>query len=196
MSGTLVVDLMATADLSAAQNYNVYDRVIDELEARKLFLPNNPSNGFKGETPKQLTTLSDEELGDLLNNISQWCGFAESELEKAAIIRESSKKQLDFIKARIRIAIKAQHSGKRLTEKDKDDIVETHHKVVEAYQNALSSESYYRLVRVLRDQAQRNWDTVSRRITQRGQQVERMKREQNIGSVPIQSRHFHRPGER
>jgi hypothetical protein len=73
--------------------------------------------------------------------------------------------------------------------------MQTDPRVVDAQSKALYYEAIYRLTKAAMKNAQRNWDTISRRITQRGQAIERMKREQNVGSIPVQARAFRRPNQ-
>jgi hypothetical protein len=64
----------------------------------------------------------------------------------------------------------------------------------EAKSRVLYTEAVYKLTKTIRDKAQRNWETISRRITQRGQEIDRMKRESNVAGVPIMAgRAFRRP---
>jgi hypothetical protein len=151
--------------------------------------------------PQDLTELGDDELGDLLNNLSQYCGYAEYQLALASVARDEAEARLDYISARVRIGIKANHAELRaegegkLTEKDKNDLVETEPRVVAARSESLYADASYHLIKVIRDKTQRDWETVSRRITQRGQEVERMRREANVSHVPTAARTFRRPGQ-
>jgi hypothetical protein len=165
------------------------------IQSQGLTLAGAPRSGYRGEMPSTITSLDDEELGDILNNLSAWCAFIESELAKASIQQDAAKAHLDFTKARVRIALKADEDGKKLTSQDKNDRVETDPRVVEAKSSDLYASSLYILTRTMRDKAQRDWETVSRRITQRGQEVQRIGRETNVAGIPMQTgRSFVRRG--
>ena len=163
------------------------------LASRGLIPAGPPANQFKGAMPEQITSLDDEKLGDLLNNLSRWCGFIDEELSKAESTMKSAKAQLEFIEARIRIAIRSDMADKKLTVQDKNDVVITDPRIVSAKAQVLYTAAVYDLTRTLLNTAQRDWDTVSRRITQRGQGIERMKRETNVAVVPSGGRSFNRP---
>jgi len=163
------------------------------LASRGLIPAGPPANQFKGAMPEQITSLDDEKLGDLLNNLSRWCGFIDEELSKAESTMKSAKAQLEFIEARIRIAIRSDMADKKLTVQDKNDVVITDPRIVSAKAQVLYTAAVYDLTRTLLNTAQRDWDTVSRRITQRGQGIERMKRETNVAGVPSGGRSFNRP---
>jgi hypothetical protein len=136
--------------------------------------------------PESITRVDDNALGDLLNTAGQWCGYIESELAQMRAMRDDAEGKLDALKASVRIAIKAQAEHK-LTNSDKDDLVTTDPRVIDAQAALLFHQAKYEYTKVLANNAQRDWDTISRRITQRGQEVDRMKRETNIGNTPIRS---------
>jgi hypothetical protein len=111
-------------------------------------------------------------------------------------MRDQSEKQLDFVKSRLRIGLKFDSEGKKMAVKDKDDMVEVDPRVVDANAKFLYDNTVYSLTKVLRDKSQRDWETVSRRITQRGQAIDRARRDGNVGGAPSPaqlSRTFRRP---
>lgn len=191
------LELTPPEDLEAGvQKLNVYGNAVNAvLGALNGPLPVAPHNGFRGEMPAEITSLDDERLGNLLNDVSQWCGFLEVETAKATAARAEAEATADFVRSRVRLAMKIDpETNKKLTVQDKNDMVEVDPRVVRATASLLYTETVYSLTKVLRDKAQRDWDTISRRITQRGQGIERMKRENNVGGVPSQaSRSFRRP---
>ena len=195
-SGSLgSIELRPPEELAfGAKRLDVYQDALTQVQSRGIIAPTLPSSGYKGEMPQDLTGLDDDDLGDLLNNLSQYTGYVESELAQAQAKLDSAKAQFEFTYARVRIGVKLSVEG-RLTDRDKTDLVITDPRVVEAQAKVLFTESIYRLTRTIRDQAQRNWETVSRRITQRGQEVERMKREHNVAGIqaPQTGRFFRRP---
>lgn len=182
---------------TGAKRLDVFQDALAQVQGRGILAPTLPGSGYRGEMPQDLTSLDDDDLGDLLNNLSQYTGFVESELAQAHAKLDSAKAQFDFTYARVRIGVKTMIEG-RLTDRDKTDLVVTDPRVVEAQARVLYAESIYRLTRTIREQAQRNWETVSRRITQRGQEVERMKRDHNVAGIQMQpqtgNRFYRRPG--
>lgn len=144
-----------------------------------------PPQGFHGEMPANLTSLDDGRVGDLLNQLSAWCGYLDVELSKASATKHQAEAHLTTTRARIRLSLKADEEGKKLTGPDKDDRVECDPRVVEATRQELYYYTYYIILRGVRDEAQKNWETVSRRITQRGQEVGRMRRDVGVAGIPV-----------
>lgn len=177
-----------------AKKLDVYQDALATVQSKGIMAPTLPASGYKGEMPQDITSLDDDELGDLLNNVSQYTGFVESELAQVQAKLDSAKAQYDYIYAKTRIRVKTHQEG-RLTDRDRTDLVITDPQVRDYQAKVIYSESMYRLIRTIREQAQRNWETVSRRITQRGQEIERMKREHNVAGIqaPQQGRFFKRP---
>ena len=170
-----------------------YVDAMKELE-RKGIVSAGPPGDYKGEMPDDLASLDDEALGDLLNQLSRRCGFLDVELMKAAGLKKQSEVRLTKTMARVRLMLKVDEEGKKLTGPDKDDRVEVDPRVVEASRAEVYHYTFYSVLKGIRDEAQKNWETVSRRITQRGQEVNRMRRDVNVGGVPIQGRTFVRRG--
>lgn len=144
--------------------------------------------------PHDLTSLNDNALGDLLNIYGQWTGYIDYQLARADGERQSAEAYLSFIQARVRIEIKSRAGDKKPTTQDKNDIMETHPQVIDAREKYMFWESTYRLTKSIRDSVQLAWETVSRRITQRGQEVDRMRRETNVAGVPAVARTFRHSG--
>lgn len=195
MAGQLErVSLVQPVDLEAgsATLGNITNTAMAYVQHVGVPLPQVPANGFQGAMPSEITMLGDDDLGNLLNNLGEWCAYLDGQLAIADSERKSAEAGLDFIKSRIRMALKVAEDGKKLTVSDKNDIMNTDPRVLQVWQKALYTESAYQLIRAIANKAQRNWDTVSRRITQRGQEVEREKRQNSVAGVPLTGRTFRR----
>lgn len=196
MAGTLGrVDLLEPAALEEAHRLQVTPDATLAVQQMGIPAPTAPY-GYTGEMPPDITSLDDDELGDLLNKVGQWVSFLDYKLSMADSERSSANAALEFTRARVRIALKVNASSTRegkLTADDKKDIMNTDPRVLEAWSRDLYCESVYQILKSLRNKAQNSWDTVSRRITQRGQEVERMRREGSVAGVPAtQGRVFNR----
>jgi hypothetical protein len=156
--------------------------VMQKFQANGFGAPAQLTNGFRGDLPADITALSDDELGDLLNNLSQYQAFVEFKLAEAELERDEAERQKEFIRARVRLNVKG--SGERLTGPDKNDYVETDDRVLAAERKVLYTNGFYDMLKVVRNNVQKNWETVSRRITQRGQAIERQVRGNNVNNVP------------
>jgi hypothetical protein len=181
------IDIREPEDLDVGtKKLSVSFDAMNEVMAKGLMMPALPD--YKGDMPPDLTALDDNQLGGLLGKIAEYCGYVEAELAKAEVRSMDAQGVLEFTQANIRLKIKSyKDSDVKLTTKDKDDLVCTDPRVVEAKSRAQYAEAIHILTKTILKRAERNWDTVSRRITQRGQDVERMKRETNIGNIQMPS---------
>lgn len=173
--------------------FDIHTPAMQAVVDMGFVIPGAPADGFRGDVSK-LTDLDDNQLGDLLQKLDKYCEWVESEYAIIESVVSQCQEQLDFVRARVRITIKATQRG-RLTEGDKKDMVDTNIKVIEAKRSLLYYETMLTIIKSIKNGSQRKWDTVSRRITQRGQEIERMKRETNIAGVPMVSRSFRRPSQ-
>lgn len=191
------LNLLPPEDIEVGQN-RLTTAVTDAQNSllQKGLTPVTAPSGYKGEMPHDLTSLDDDDLGDILNNLSAWCAYVDYELAQASSQRDAANAALETCMARIRLAYKTDEEGRKLTVQEKSDLVLNDPRVNVAQSKALYYETLYTLTRVYRETAQRNWETVSRRITQRGQEVDRMKRQSNVAGVPASAtRAFRRPGQ-
>lgn len=161
--------------------------------AKKGVIAAGRTPSTRGEMPTDFTSLDDDKLGNLLNELSQWCGYLDTELMKAGALKKQAETHLEKVQARVRLALKVDEEGKRLTDKDKDDRTSVDPRVVEATRREIYHYTLYVVLKGIRDEAQKNWDTVSRRITQRTTEQGRQRRDVNVAGVPLQGRTFRRP---
>lgn len=155
--------------------------------------PGLPTSGYKGEMPSDITSQDDDDLGGLLQELGEYIGSLESALAQAEVDRNAAEAHVIYIKARVRLGFKAASDiyGK-LTDKDKNDLVETEPRVIDAISRALYCEAVYKITKALLSKSDRDWNSVSRRITQRGQDVQRMVRGSNVAGVPVGAPTFRR----
>lgn len=159
------------------------------LPTKESFRP-----GFNGELPPSLTDLNDEQLGDLLNDFSKYAEYVGFCVARADGERADAEAAMNFLMARIRLSLREGPDGKKLAQKDKDDMVIADERVKVAMERFRYCDAVYSITKKVADNAKLAWETVSRRITQRGQEVERMRREHTVGSVPMDpARSFRRP---
>lgn len=168
------------ADTGLKQLDVVNDALRSIAEAGIPF-PGRPISGFDGTLPKTLTELDDDQLGDLLQQLNIWCGFVEAEYAKTESELEVAQSQFEFIQSHVRIALKVQQEG-RMTVQDKTDAMRNDERVSAAHSKYLFHFTKFNVLKSLRNTSQRSWETVSRRITQRGQDIERMRRGETVNS--------------
>ena len=146
-----------------------------------LQFPTKPTNGFDGTVSKAITDLDDDELGDMLQKLNVWCGFVEAEDAKTESELEVAQAQYEFIQSHVRIALKYTQEG-RMTTQDKTDAIRNDERVSTAHSKYLFHFTKFNVLKALRNTSQRSWETVSRRITQRGQDIERLRRGETVNS--------------
>jgi hypothetical protein len=135
--------------------------------------------GYTGALPSDLIRISDDELGRLLGDIETYMGWVEEELAMLRTAKLASEENRSFVEARVRVELRAMALGggvTKLTSDEAKDHMLTDPRVVDAAKNALFYDALHGEVKAVFESAARAWSTVSRRITQRGQDVDRMKR--------------------
>ena len=155
-------------------------RAVGEMQARGIFFMNQPSHI---EIPLEITSLNDDELGNLLHRIDHMCGYIGEQLALYKAYADDAESVVNFTKERILTDFKAENGKSKLTVSEKDAILEVDPRVKQARDSYRFQDRLYTLTRAVRDRYQRHWETVSRRITQRGQDIERMKREGNVSNL-------------
>lgn len=186
------LNLIAPAALDVGVgSLTVANEALNDVARRGFVFPSLPQQPYHGVLPTNVVHLTDEQLGDVLNQIASWLTYAQTQLAIARAARNESEAKMEFIKSRIRLGIKAQ-AEKKTSNPEMDDIVLTDQRFLDAHRNYLYCEAVFDYTKQLVDAAQRDWETVSRRITQRGQEVERMIRGNTVGSVPVMSSNFGR----
>ncbi len=173
---------LATAEDSdvVLKQFDVVDDAKRAVVALGFTFAQKPASGFDGLMPKDLTTLDDDELGDLLFQLSDWIGWADGEMVKAKLAMDTAQAKVDFLQSHVRLLVRS--SGEKMTGPDKLDMMKNDKRVIEAEARLLYCTGVYDMVRSLVNRAQKNWDTVSRRITQRGQDIDRQRRGENVGN--------------
>ena len=168
------IDAIASAPTEESiSKLDVFGSALDAVMSRGIVLP-SIRGGYGGDMPPDITLLDDNQLGNLLNQLSEYAGYVESELAKAEIANNIAREQLEQLRALLRIGLK--HYEGKLTVQDKSDTVESDARIIELKKNYIYTDSVHKLTKTVLNRVQRNWDTVSRRITQRGQEVDRITR--------------------
>jgi hypothetical protein len=130
------------------------------------------------------------ELANLLNLCAGWLAFAEAQLAIADVGRTTEETVLTRIRAFVRVQIRKTWKDKKPTVQDLNDQVQVDPRVAHAEDAYVYWDTYYRTVRAMRDSMQKNWETVSRRITLLGQSSDRDVRGVNVNyhGVPMNAR--------
>jgi hypothetical protein len=177
------------------QRLDVTNDVRAALESRGI--SQRPlTEGYKGEMPPDITALDNDELNDLLKMLSEWTGYLEEQLALAEMEFNTAKAQMDVTEASLRLAVKASAEViGRINEADRKAYVVTEPRYQKAKHRLLYTEAIYEFTRRHINAGQRNWETVSRRISVRIAESDRQIRNNNVENVPIAARTFRRPGQ-
>lgn len=186
-------DLSQRMDMDeGVKAYEVQGKAIDQVNNWNLPLGEQPvwhtNTGqavpYKGEIPADLTTLNDDQLGMYLTLLSNWIDYVGGKLASVDSARTQAKEQMKFVSARIRLTYKTDaETGKKLSNPERDDMVTTDLRFVEANSRYLYFENLYAYTRTVHDSAEQKYKAVSRRITQRQDELSRGTRGSTVGSI-------------
>lgn len=135
---------------------------------------------YRGELPADLTLLSDDQLGTYMGLLSEWNGYVQFQLAEADSQLSAAKAQIALVEAKLRIAYKYDEEGKKRSNPERDDCVGSDRRYVDANKNVLYWETIWRYTKAIAFRAEQAFSAVSRRITQRGQEVDRDRRTGNV----------------
>lgn len=146
-----------------------------------------PPGGFPLYIPVTFENVSDRDLGELLNKISNGLAFAEARLSDASVGKNYADVIREKTRAYVRVMVRkaAIDRKEKLHAQDKDDEVVIHELMHRADARCIYWETYYGSVKWIRDALQKNWETVSRQITLRGQETNRFNREATVSNIPL-----------
>lgn len=189
MSKGLTVDYRTPLEEGQQLYARAAEQVVQTIASSGFVLPQVPrfvdqnQNPLNGQLPPNLTDLTDDQLGWWLGYLSSWSDYVQNKLAEAELQMNSCAAALEFVEADLRISYKYDEHAKKRTDTERKDRVRIDRRYVEARTQSLYTESVYRYTNAIARAAERNWNSVSRRITQRGQDLERHRRDQGVGSI-------------
>ena len=131
------------------------------LLANGLELPPKP-DGERPELPRDLTSLSDDELMGLFGLLNRWVAYAGGQLALAAVDEKEAEAELDVRRARVLIAGKSERSVSAAKARA-DEAPE----VVEARKSLNVVYAVRKLTETVYDALERDVFLVSRELTRR-----------------------------
>ncbi len=172
--------------------YRIRAAVLEEYSKRGMPMPqvpmwqavNSAPVAYQGDIPHDLTVLSDQQLGHYMSMLSLWINYVGIQMALARMERTISRHQLEFTEATIRLSYKRDEEGKKRTSQERDDMVRCDRRFVEANRTYVFLDSFATLIEVVYKSAEQNFNAVSRRITQRGQDTDRGNRGQHVNNLP------------
>ena len=174
--------------------YEIQQSVINTLASKGITQPQKPitidnigqSQWFMGEIPTDLTQMSDDALGTLLGKLSEWQNYIYYQLAEARMNWDKAQEQFEFVEAKLMMVYKYDDGQpkKKRTEPERKACKITDRRYVEQRFAVNYYESLYRFIDAIAKGADNNWAAVSRRITQRGQNIERDRRNSSVTHAP------------
>lgn len=177
------IDLQEGLDIYQAK----MDAAITALGQKGFGPPNMPQYMtqagqmyYRGELPSDLTSLNDDQLGTYMGLLSEWNAYVQFQLAEADSQLTHAKAQLVLVEAKLRLSYQRDSNDKKRSNPERDDYVGSDRRYVEANGNLLYREGIWRYTKAIAFSAEQAFSAVSRRITQRGQEVERDRRNGGI----------------
>lgn len=169
---------------------NIHQRVGVALAGKGLVGNTQPpmvsQNGqnvpYNGYIPADLTSLDDNGLGWYLGMLSVWQDYVSEQLAEAIAQKTIAENKLNMVEAHLLMVHKKDGEKKR-PEPERKAMVLTDRRYIEAQATAIYHETFYRYVNAIYKNADQNYTAISRRISQRQQDVERQKRTSGFGNV-------------
>jgi hypothetical protein len=137
---------------------------------------------YNGYIPANLTQLTDDQLGWYLGLLSGWLDYVQQELATAQGASRVADAKLEFINAHL-LMIHKKEGEKKRPEPERKAMVLIDRRYVEAQSEAIYHETFFRHVKAIAISAEQNYSAISRRISQRQQDIERQKRGNGLGNV-------------
>lgn len=172
--------------------YRIRDAALLEFQKRGFPMPVAPVfqqgstvTPYQGEIPNDLTVLSDQQLGHYMSMLSLWINYVGIQMALARMEKTIAKHQLEFTEATIRLSYKRDDEGKKRTSQEREDMMRCDRRFIEANRSFVYLEAFAALIEVVHKSAEQNFNAVSRRITQRGQDQDRGHRGHAVNSTPL-----------
>lgn len=146
---------------------------------------------YQGHIPPNLPDLTDTELGYYMGLISEWNNYVQQKLAETNSQFTKAKAILEHVEAHLRIAYQLDENDKKRSNPERDDYMTSDRRFVEARSNAIYWDTLYTYLRAVANSSEQAFSAVSRRITQRGQEIDRGNRvgsttgQTNLPSMPV-----------
>lgn len=190
------MDVSQVGNLSLEEGLDRYDVKLQEALSRLtnsgFYLPQAPSYAnqmgifteYRGDIPADVTTLTGDQISWYMSMLASWTSYVGAKLAEADINAASTKEKLEFLIAKLSSAlIGAKRGNKTLSNSGINSIVCCDPRYVEIQSKLIYYQASYKMLRAVAKSAEHNWETLSRRITQNGQELDRGRRSPT-GNIP------------
>lgn len=131
---------------------------------------------YQGHIPANLPEMSDNELGYYMGLLSEWNNYVQQQLAEASVNFTKAKAILEHVEANLRIAYQVDENDRKRSNPERDDYMTSDRRYVEAKSSVIYWDTLYTSIRAVANSAEQAFAAVSRRITQRGQEIDRTNR--------------------
>ncbi len=190
------MNLGIVADIPLEEGLARYDEslrnALNNLQTSGFYMPLQPKyhsgNGilteYRGELPTDVTSLSDQQLGWYLSMLATWAAYCQTKFAEADINRSVLKEKLEFLEAKLTVSLIGEKRGNKLLSNPQiRAVVTSDRRYLDIKQSLIYWEAFYRITKAATEAAETNWWTVSRRITQKGQALDKDNRVTNAHNV-------------
>lgn len=177
----------AAQDVSIEEGVQIYESkaqmALDSLRSKGFGTPSPPMMqttmgpmAYQGHIPPNLPELSDTELGTYMGLLTEWNNYVQDQLAQASVQFAKSKSILEHVEAKLRIAYQVDENDKKRSNPERDDYMTTDRRFVQAKSDVIYWDTLYTSIKAIANSAEQAFSAVSRRITQRGQEIDRNNR--------------------
>jgi len=171
--------------------YEIQADVLNDFHQRGFIIPVAPQQNtdqgpqpYRGDLPPDLTQLDDQTLGTLLTMLTRWLEYVGTQLTLTDLSRTVSGEQRDFTEATIKLTYKFDDDQKKRTVQERMAKVTTDRRYAKVNRAYIYLNTLYTLTEGVYKAAKQNYAAVSRRVTQRGQEIDRNNRTGAVGQLP------------
>lgn len=146
----------------------------------------------KGEgpgMPDDITSIDDQELGEFLNKQTQWAGFLSQKLAEYESYLNVLQNEFEFVQAYLHSEYLKEDDAKRTKVTERKEIIKTDKRYIHLNRKKLVYEVVCNVIKANLNATNNNWVNLSRQITLKGQDEQRLIRNNNsMNYVPSEAK--------
>lgn len=179
----LLVDFWKKINNERPEYVDIIQEVFAYVAHLSVTVPGH-NEGREPKMPDDITMVPDKELGKLIDEQTQWGSYLSSQLAIADGTLNVLRNELEFIEANIRLAYKEDETGRKTTVQQRDDLVKVDARFLAYHRQVTKYDFVCKILKASVEAAHNNVFSISRQITQRGQDFDRQNRSFNIANIP------------
>lgn len=152
-------------------------RVPPQIQTNSGMMP------YQGTLPTNLPELTDDQLGYYMGVLTEWNAYVQDQLAQANVQYAKAKAIIEHVEAKLRIAYARDEEDKKRSNPERDDFMKADRRYLESNSNLIYWETLYTHIKAIANSADQAFSAVSRRITQRGQEIDRGNRGNTVANI-------------